>query len=137
VSSRHESRHIAEWVDAPAAAVYAYASDPAHVPDWAPGLGSAVEREGDDWFVESPMGRVGLRFAPPNELGVLDHWVTLPSGEVFHNPMRVVADGDACEVVFTLRRQDGTSDADFERDAAAVTADLATLKRILESSAPT
>ena len=31
--------------------------------------------------------------------------------------MRVVPDGDACEVVFTLRRQQGMSDAEFERDA--------------------
>jgi len=129
------SRWIAEWIDAPADAVYAYVSDPAHLPDWAPGLGSAVEREGDDWFVETPMGRVGFRFAPPNDLGVLDHWVTLPSGEVVYNPMRVVADGDACEVVFTVRRQGGMTDDDLERDAAAVAADLAALKRLLESPA--
>jgi hypothetical protein len=134
MAERSESRWIAEWIDAPAEAVYAYASDPAHLPDWAPGLGSAVGREGDDWFVETSMGRVGFRFAPSNELGVLDHWVTFPSGEIFYNPMRVVADGDACEVVFTLRRQDGMTDAEFERDAAAVAADLAALKRLLEST---
>ena len=34
--------------------------------------------------------------------GVLDHDVTLPSGETVHNPMRVIPDGDGCEVVFTL-----------------------------------
>jgi hypothetical protein len=64
---------------------------------------------------------------------VLDHRVTLPSGEAFYNPMRVVPDGNGCEVVFTLRRQVGMSDDDFERDAAAVRADLATLKHVLES----
>ena len=47
--------------------------------------------------------------------------------------MRVIPEGDACEVVFTLRRQDGASDADFERDAAAVAADLRTLKQLLVS----
>jgi hypothetical protein len=103
------------------------------LPEWAPGLGSAVERVGDEWFVETSMGRVGFAFAPRNELGVLDHEVTLPSGEVFYNPMRVVPDGETCEVVFTLRRQRGMSDAEFERDAAAVAADLATLKQLLES----
>ncbi|HZQ81169.1 MAG TPA: SRPBCC family protein [Gaiellaceae bacterium] len=132
---QRESRHIAEWIDAPAAAVYDYASDPAHLPDWAPGLGTAVERIGDDWFVESGMGRVGLVFAPPNDFGVLDHDVTLPSGEVVYNPLRVIADGDACEVVFTLRRQEGMTDAEFERDAAAVAADLVSLKRIVEARA--
>ena len=42
--------------------------------------------------------------------------MTLPSGEVVVIPMRVIADGDACEVVFTLRRQPDMSGADFERD---------------------
>jgi hypothetical protein len=58
----------------------------------------------------------------------------MASGERFHNPMRVLADGDACEVVFTLRRQPGMSDADFARDAEAVTADLRRLKEVLEGS---
>ena len=50
------------------------------------------------------MGRVGFAFTERNELGVLDHDVTLPSGETIHNPMRVIRDGDRSEVVFTLRR---------------------------------
>jgi hypothetical protein len=129
-----ESRHLAVRIDCPPQAAYAYAGDPARLPEWAPGLGTAVERVGDDWFVDSPLGRVRVAFAPPNDFGVLDHDVTLPSGEVFHNPMRVLPDGDGCEVVFTLRRQDGMSDEEFERDAAAVSSDLERLKRLLESA---
>jgi hypothetical protein len=78
------------------------------------------------------MGRVVVAFAARNEFGVLDHNVTLPSGETFYNPMRVTMDGTGCEVVFTLRRQPGTSDEDFKRDADAVFADLITLKRVME-----
>jgi hypothetical protein len=37
-----------------------------------------------------------------------------------------------CEVVFTLRRRPEMSDDDYAADGAAVAADLATLKRILE-----
>jgi hypothetical protein len=133
VGEPRESRHISEWVDCPADVVYEWASDPAHLPEWAHGLGNAVDCVGDEWFVASPMGRVGFAFVPRNELGVLDHRVTLPSGEAFYNPMRVVPDGTGCEVVFTLRREAGMSDADFERDAALVGADLATLKHVLES----
>lgn len=80
------------------------------------------------------MGRVVVVFTPRNEFGVLDHDVTLPSGQTVHNPMRVIADGPGCEVVFTLRRQPGTSDEEFRRDAEAVSADLTGLKRLMERS---
>jgi Polyketide cyclase / dehydrase and lipid transport len=126
------SRHISEKIDRPAAEVYDYARDPANLPRWAPGLGSSVEKVGAEWFVETSMGRVGFAFARRNEYGVLDHDVTLPSGEVIYNPMRVIADGSGCEVVFTLRRRPGMSDEDFARDAEAVAADLARLRRVLE-----
>jgi len=127
-----ESRHISEWIGRPADEVYAYASDPANLPRWAPGLGSSVENSDGRWFVQTSMGRAGFAFVPRNEYGVLDHDVTLPSGEVVYNPMRVIPGGQGCEVVFTLRRRPGMSDAEFSEDAGAVAADLARLKRNLE-----
>lgn len=128
-----ESRHVSERIDRPAAEVYEYVFDPANIASWAPGLGSAVENVDGHWFVETGSGRVEVAFAERNELGVLDHDVTLPSGEVVYNPMRVVPDGSGSEVVFTVRRQPEMSDEDFERDAGLVQADLTRLKRILES----
>lgn len=130
---RFESRHLSERIDRPAGEVYEFAVEPANLPRWAPGLGTGVEQVDGQWFVQGPMGRVGLAFAARNELGVLDHDVTLPSGEVVYNPLRVIADGEGCEIVFTLRRRAGMSDAEFERDATAVRADLARLKRVLEA----
>jgi hypothetical protein len=81
------------------------------------------------------LGRVVVAFARDNAFGVLDHDVTLPSGETVHNPMRVLADDPGCEVVFTIRRRPGMSDEDFRRDADAVRADLARLKRVMEGPA--
>jgi Polyketide cyclase / dehydrase and lipid transport len=129
-----ESRFISESIRRSAADVYEYASDPANLPQWAPGLGTNVENVDGQWFVDTSDGRVGLVFADPNELGVLDHEVTLPSGDVIYNPMRVVSDGDGCEVVFHLRRLPGMSDQEFARDAGLVQADLTRLKRVLEGS---
>jgi hypothetical protein len=106
--------------------------DPAHLPQWAPGLGSSVEKVDDRWFVETPEGRAGFAFVRRNDCGVLDHYVTLPLGEAVYNPMRVIADDRGCEVVFTLRRRLGMSDEDFRADADAGAADLARLKRVLE-----
>jgi Polyketide cyclase / dehydrase and lipid transport len=131
-----ESRHVGERIGRPADEVYEYAVDPANVPEWAPGLGSAVENIGGQWFVDTSMGRVGLAFVERNSFGVLDHEVTLPSGDVIYNPMRVVPDGDGCELVFTVRRRPGMSDEEFAEDAAAVAADLARLKRIVEGRPP-
>jgi Polyketide cyclase / dehydrase and lipid transport len=128
-----ESRHISEWISCPAGEVYEYASDPANLPRWAPGLGSSVEKIADRWFVETSDGRVGFAFVQRNEFGVLDHYVALTSGEVLYIPMRVIADDSGCEVVFTLRRRPGMSDEDFNADAAAVAADLSRLKDVLET----
>jgi hypothetical protein len=127
-----ESRHISERIDRPADEFYDYASDPANLPQWAPGLGSSVENVDGQWFVETSMGRVGFAFVERNDHGILDHDVTLPSGEVFYNPMRVIRDGDGSEVVFTLRRASNATDDDFERDAEAVASDLKRLKELLE-----
>ncbi|MFF5568315.1 SRPBCC family protein [Streptomyces sp. NPDC012623] len=127
------SRHISTHIDRAAKEVYDYASDPANLPEWAHGLGKSIEKVGGRWIADSsPLGRVVVAFAPENEFGVLDHDVTLPSGEVVYNPVRVIAEGTGSEVVFTLRRQPGMSDEDFQRDADAVSADLAALKRVVE-----
>jgi hypothetical protein len=75
-------------------------------------------------------------FAPENEYGVLDHEVVTPSGDTVYVPLRAIADGDACEVVLTLRRAPGMTDAEFERDTALVTRDLVLLKKVLEGAPP-
>jgi Polyketide cyclase / dehydrase and lipid transport len=129
-----ESKQLTEWIDRRAADVYEFASDPANLPHWAPGLGTSVENVDGQWFVETGSGRVGLAFAERNTFGVLDHEVTLPSGEVIYNPMRVVPHGDGSEVVFSLRRLPDMSDEDFARDAGLVQADLTRLKHVLEAS---
>ena len=128
------SRHVAQVVRRPPEVVYAYAVDPDHLPEWAAGLArAAVHREGDVLVVDSPMGTVTVRFVPRNDLGVLDHDVTLPDGTVVTNPMRVLAHPDGAEVVFTVRQLD-LDDEEFERDAAQVATDLARLRDVLEAA---
>ncbi|HJQ02731.1 MAG TPA: SRPBCC family protein [Jatrophihabitans sp.] len=128
-----ESRHLSVPIRRPAEQVYRYLTDPANLPAWAAGLSGSIERIGDDWFADSPTGRVLVRFVPLNEFRVADHDVTLPSGATVRNPMRVLPDGDGCEVVFTVRRQPNQSETEFEADCDVVAADLATLKQLLES----
>ncbi len=127
------ARHIGVSIDRPAGEVHAFVSDPANLPRWAAGLSGSIEHVDGEWFAESPMGRVRVAFVAPNPHGVLDHDVTLPSGQILTNPMRVVANGEGSELTFTLFRRPGMTGDEFEADAAAVTADLRALKNLLES----
>lgn len=128
------SLHISQRIGCPAQRAYAFASDLANLPLWAAGLGGSITQVDGEWRVPSPDGDVLVRMVPANEHGVLDHTVVLPDGTSSYNPMRVLADGEGCEVVFTLRRRPTMSDDDLAADAAAVAADLRTLKRILEQA---
>jgi hypothetical protein len=129
-----DSVHVATSIERPAAEVYAFVADPANLPAWAHGLAEAeIERIDDTWTIQSPMGTVTVSFAPANAFGVVDHDVTLPSGEVVANPLRVIPNAAGCDVLFTVRRRPAMSAAEFEADVAAVTADLATLRTRMEA----
>lgn len=129
-----EVRHVSISIDRPPAEVYAFASDARNLPRWAAGLAkSEVVQDGDGWIAKAPFGKVRIVFAAPNAFGVLDHDVTLESGESVHNPMRVLPNGMGSEFVFTLMRRDGMSEKQFTEDRTAILQDLRTLKRLLES----
>ena len=127
-----EVRHVSVSIARPPAEVYAFAAEPLNLPRWARGLSGSIQEVNGEWVADSPMGRVRIRFAPPNAFGVLDHDVVLESGESFHNPMRVVANGEGSEVVFTLYRRPGMTAEELEGDARTIGEDLRTLKRLLE-----
>jgi hypothetical protein len=130
-----ESTHVNITIDRPTDDVYAFASDPRNLPLWAAGLAQRdVELVEGRWTAESPMGRVTVEFAPSNPFGVLDHAVTLPSGETVHNPMRVIPNGEGCDVVFTVHRRAEMSSEEFTADTNAVAADLAALRDLMQST---
>ena len=125
-------QHISIYIDRRPNEVYEFASDPRNLPRWAAGLArSEVKRDGDEWIVDSPIGKVRVKFAQQNTFGVMDHDVTLESGVTVHNPMRVIPNGEGSEFLFTLIRQPGMSDEQFAKDKAAVEKDLRTLKDLL------
>ncbi|WP_181781860.1 SRPBCC family protein [Pseudonocardia pini] len=126
------STHVAVQVAAPAAAVYAFVTDPTNLPKWASGLADTevVLREGR-WISRSPMGEVEVSFVPRNEHGIADHDVTLPSGEVVANPIRILPNEEGCDVLFTVRRRPDMSAEDLARDVGLVRQDLETLARLL------
>lgn len=128
-----QSRIIHLSIEKPWAQVYDFASDPQNMPSWAAGLTGGLKSDGEDWIAEGgPLGEVRVNFAPANEFGVIDHVVTLPDGIKVYNALRVTPNGSGTEVSFTLLRLQDMTDEDFELDARAITADLETLKVLLE-----
>jgi uncharacterized protein YndB with AHSA1/START domain len=127
------SRHLSQVIRRPPAEVYAFAFDPANLPLWAAGLVQAdVRQDGQDLVVDTPDGRIVIRFVAPNDFGVLDHEVTTPDGVRTLNPFRVLPHPQGSEVLFTVR-QLALSDAEFERDTGMVQADLDRLRDLLEA----
>src|SRR5499427_10093833 len=127
-----EVRHVSVSIDRAPDDVYRFASNMETWPEWAAGLGTSIRRSGGDWVAQGPLGEVRVRLAEPNPYRVLDHDVTLPTRVTIHNAFRVLPNGTGSEVIFSVFRQPGTRDLDFEADTSAVEKDLRALKSILE-----
>lgn len=134
-AARTASLHLSVEISCAPEVCYRYVSDPAHLPLWAQGFAEGVVFEEGVWLAETSAGRCIVAFAPDNGFGVLDHYVSLPGEEARCNPMRVLALGEGCEVVCTLRG-DGRPAEEVEADAALVCSDLERLREILEVSRP-
>jgi len=126
------SKHVSVSINCDTDEVYAFISNPENLPKWAAGLSGSIDNIKGDWIAESPMGTVKIEFAGKNNFGILDHHVTLPSGETVYNPMRVIPNNDGSELMFTLYQRPHMSAEMFAEDANAVTRDLGTLKTLLE-----
>jgi hypothetical protein len=103
-------------IERPPLDVYNFISDPKNLPKWASGLSAAVK----------------VRFVERNKYGVLDHYVSVGSGEEVYVPMRIFPNGDGTEVLLTVFRQPGTSEEKFGEDTQWVRRDLEALKELLE-----
>ena len=130
-----EMRHVSVSIERSADDVYRFMAHVENMACWAAGIGKLTRVQGQDWVAQGPLGEAKVRFTEPNAFRVVDHDVTLPSGVTVHNALRVLPNHQGCEVVFSVIRQPGMSDAEYARDAAAVQDDLHTLKKLLEAGA--
>lgn len=114
--------------------VYRFVAEPENFPMWAKGLGS-IELVDNEWRAETPDGPAIITFSVRNAFGVADHYVKMQDGAEIYVPMRVIANGDYADIVFTLFHQPNMSFEKFNADMALVEDDLATLKNLLEKDA--
>ncbi|WP_296226666.1 SRPBCC family protein [Ralstonia sp. UBA689] len=123
--------------------VAAFLAEPLNFPTWATGLSTGLTpgTQGSgaapgEWIAQAPEGAGGtvfIRFSPPNEFGIADHWVRLPDDTVVYVPLRVVRNGAGTTVSLTLFQPPNMDDAQFEADAEWVQRDLVKLKTVLEA----
>jgi hypothetical protein len=127
-----ESRIIAVRIDRPFDKVYEFLVEPTNWNQWAFGLGRNIRHSQDGWTADSDSGAARVQFTPRNTFGVVDHTVIRPTGQRVYVPMRLIANGGGCELLFTLFREPNMSDAQFASDAGFVQRDLSGLKRLFE-----
>ena len=128
-----ESLYLSIFIARDAGEAYDFLCVPENFPKWASGLGK-LSKSGDEWLTEMPDGPMKVRFSERNALGVLDHWVTPASGTAIYIPLRVIRNGDGCELVLTLFRQPGMSDEKFAADGEWVMRDLIAARALLEGN---
>ena len=115
-------KQLSVRIDRPAAEAYEFLSRPENFAKWA------------SWVTRTAQSPAAVRFIDRNSHGVLDHSVRLARGGSAYVPLRVIANGDACNLVLTLFRQPDVSDEKFATDAEWVMRDLQAAKRLLEGS---
>ena len=130
-----ETRTLTVQIGRPLATVYAYLAEPMNLPSWSPIPQADFVQVGEnDYSARGLQGAVIIRFTPPNEFGVLDYQLTTADGDSHAVPVRLYANGEGCELAYTLFRRAESSDADFISDAEWLQTDLLTLKTMLEQS---
>lgn len=124
---------VSVTIDAPPAAVAADLADLATHPAWAHEFfaAPAVARDDGTFAVDVPRmgGPARARVDAAVEHGVIDLYLA-PEGAPFGPPLpiRVVPNGDGCDVLFTLARFPRTDDADWEAGLASMRRELDRLR---------
>lgn len=121
-------------IDRPAAEVHAYLADARNWPQWSVVNVIAIEASEDPgwWQMTTPRGAGQLRIRADAETGLLDHDFRDPQA-AWTVPARVVANGRGAEFLMTFFQPAVLDDGEFDRQAALIDVELATLQKILEN----
>jgi len=124
---------VAVSVDADPTEMTKYLADATTHPEWATEFFSdGAEEAGDGtWSMNVPRmgGPVRVKIDAVTALGVIDMYLA-PEGTPFGPPLpiRVLPNGDGCDVTFTLARFPGQSDEDWADGVTSMQRELENLK---------
>jgi len=129
------SRTISFSIARPVEVVYEFLLEPTNFAKWAFVGDVAMQYlSGRDWSVETSVGPRIIRFADRNAFGVLDHFTLRYKDDLPHPfGMRVVANGEGSELIYTYFQRRDVSDAEWTSTLEWIMADLLALKSLLES----
>jgi hypothetical protein len=132
-----QSMVITQSINSPARDLYCRFWKPESFTRWASGPQTfGLQKDHLGWkFLNPPtQGEFGMTFTEYNTFGVMDHTVELDGKQVVFAPMRVVPNGEGCDVQVTLFRQPCVEDERFEQDQMQIRKDLVALKTLAESA---
>jgi len=114
--------------------VFAYLSDPMHLPGWAPAFATAVTHEqGDVWRIQTSSGdgRAAVRTA--RDHGVVD--IVSPEAPNRGLFARVIPNLAGSELIFSLSFPDGTDQAAIDLQMRTIEQELAAVRQHVERAA--
>ena len=107
-----------------------YLSDPLNQKEWATFFIKDVQKQGNTFIAETPMGIVPIRVEGNIDTGVLD--IYLGDGEPTKS--RLLKNENGCEYLFTIMKPHDMPDAAWENEGLpGLATELNNLKQILEN----
>ncbi len=123
-------------IQANAAQILSFLTEPANLPRWAVGFAKAARRDGERWIVTTGGGEVAVRVVAEPTLGVIDFYMSVAPGIEALAATRVVPSGDEVEYVFTQFQLPGMPDDVFAKNVRTLEHELTVLKALLEVDCP-
>lgn len=129
------SKVITQSINTPVQKLYDRFWKPEAFAEWASGLTkTGLQKDDKGWKFQGPPGECRMTFTEYNKFGVMDHTVDVAGKQFVFAPMRVVSNGNGCDVQVTLFRQPEMDDERYQQDQELVAKDLLALKKLAESS---
>jgi len=113
-----------------AQALFAWIADPENLARWHTSFCRALRKENGSLIAESPRGRVPVRFIRDDRSLVLDLLTEVAEGIELTNAIRILSNGEGSEMVWTLVKPDGISEAIFNEQMRWAGSALQNLRKV-------
>ncbi|MEV8373103.1 SRPBCC family protein [Kribbella sp. NPDC056861] len=117
-------------IAAPPRTVFALVSDPARLPDWAPGFAHAVRPDGEHWIIENAQGEARIRYDVSADQGTVD---IAPADDPRPGAFtRVMPNGNGSEYQFTILFPPDTPAEAIDQQLKVIEAELQEVRTLCE-----